>query len=143
MNPWKIIGWIVLGFMLLVMYGCFRVFSRVGEAPSSSQSPAVGISEPSPRLRVEELHCTASPSGMAIIEGAMQNVGDAELGYTSIRFKLTDKAGAFVAYVDGYLSVAPLAVQASSPFKTMGDRVAYESCAVESATSRGKSIAFQ
>lgn len=35
MNPWKIIGWIVLGFLVLVMFSCYRAF-----APRSSEEQA-------------------------------------------------------------------------------------------------------
>lgn len=35
MNPWKIIGWIVLGFLVLVMFSCYRAF-----APRSAEQEA-------------------------------------------------------------------------------------------------------
>ena len=35
MNPWKIIGWIVLGFLVLVMFSCYRAF-----APRSPEDQA-------------------------------------------------------------------------------------------------------
>lgn len=42
MNPWKIIGWIVLAFIGLMMYSCIRVASNMdsGTTGSSAASPA-------------------------------------------------------------------------------------------------------
>jgi len=45
MNPWKIIGWIVLGFLILLMFSCYRAFAPRSAEQEARYQEAVAASE--------------------------------------------------------------------------------------------------
>lgn len=71
MNPWKIIGWIVLAFIVLVLYSCGKAASELSSARSGSGAetasyPAPSAAQPSPPDLTADLisfACEESASG--------------------------------------------------------------------------------
>ncbi|MBD9376167.1 hypothetical protein IB228_02215 [Pseudoxanthomonas sp. PXM04] len=91
-------------------------------------------------MSIDEMNCTASRGGMAIVEGFATNTGPEALRFVSLQFRLRDKSGQHVGFAEGHLQVAPLAPGQRSPFKALGPSEPYERCNFESAIAGGKAI---
>lgn len=62
MNPWKIIGWIVLGFMVLLMYSCYQVMRPRTQAEIVSQQRAAEAARPVYEFTVQSFTCESRGS---------------------------------------------------------------------------------
>lgn len=57
MNPWKIIGWIVLGFLVLLMYGCYQAFRPRTADEIISQQRAAEAARPKYEFTMDSFSC--------------------------------------------------------------------------------------
>lgn len=98
-SPWTIIGWIFLGFVVLLMYGCYQVFK-----PGGSMDPNRSASTPvAPRysVKVEGQSCEGNGSGVKA-EITVRNTGPTEIPFAKAFFRFDQ------AVEDSYFSPATI-----------------------------------
>jgi hypothetical protein len=100
MNPWKIIGWIVLGFIVLVLLFCglgiFGSAWKRGQAKLDDGSTA----EPAHNVSVVSLDCSGSPIDSAKV--TIINNGP-ELRFAKVYVEFVDGGGRVAAAEDSFL----------------------------------------
>ena len=112
MNPWKIIGWIVLAFIALLLYSCFRVMG--GMADTESPKPAQATSqEPAPDYRLTVVSSTCrNDYGRDRAEITVRNTGQVAIPFAKVFVEFRDKANKTIAARDTYFS--PTTIPAGS-----------------------------
>lgn len=103
MNPWKIIGWIVLAFMGLVLYACVKVAANLApvDGGSAVNTPTrVAAAAPSYTVKVVSVECDASGRDRADI--TVQNTGTATIPYAKAFAEFTSKSGGVDSAQDSY-----------------------------------------
>ena len=105
-NPWKIIGWIVLGFFLLWMYSCMKTVSNMDVGAPSSASATSGsgadLAGPSYELAIVSVACEGGRYSKADI--TVRNTGTSAIPFAQAFFEFTDDAGKVVATGDSFFS---------------------------------------
>jgi hypothetical protein len=128
MNPWKIIGWIVLGGLVLVIGSCGLLLlgmagqaeRSVGDGPQTSR--AEKRAPPPYSVRVSSVECEGVGS-RAKAEVTVDNNGT-EIPFAKVFVEFLDKGGTVVSASDSYFSphTIPQAARASaSVYSGSGD----------------------
>jgi hypothetical protein len=111
MNPWKIIGWIVLVVVVLTLGFCSYVAYLFGEATegTSLSSPTEAIESPSQRvapsysLKVVSTEC-ADNYGKNRADVTVKNTGTNTIPYAKAFVEFQDKSGKLLSAQDSYFS---------------------------------------
>lgn len=122
MNPWKIIGWIVLAFLVvsfgLCGLGMFGA-ARNQEGATAEKRPTLGRSTPTYSVHVEKVECVSRGRDKA--EVTITNNGPA-IPYAKAYFEFVKKDGTVAAASDSYFSptTVPSGARASADSYSSG-----------------------
>ena len=106
MNPWKIIGWIVLAFMLYAMYSCGTAINdaeRRRDAGGADTSAATALAAPAYVVEVISVECDDN-HGRNRADITVLNTGRDAIPYAKVFFQFTDAAGKVLWAEDSYFS---------------------------------------
>jgi hypothetical protein len=105
MNPWKIIGWIILACLILMLGFCGLVLYGVGSSTKSppSQGSASSVAPaPDYSVRVVSVECQNN-YGRNRANVTVTNTGSSTIPYTKVFVQFKDGSGAVLSAQDGYL----------------------------------------
>jgi|SRR5690606_6919843 hypothetical protein len=105
MNPWKIIGWIVLVCLILMLGFCGLVLYGVGSStnsPSSQSSASTAAPAPTYSVRVVSVECQDN-YGRNRADVTVTNTGSSTIPYTKVFVQFKDSSGSILSAQDGYL----------------------------------------
>lgn len=112
-SPWTIIGWLFLGFLLLLMYGCYQVFKPGGPMdPNPATAPARSAATepaplPAPPYELEVLSFVCEETGGDLrAEVSVRNIGPAPIQGPELYFTIGGQV------VDGTASPYEIPVEA-------------------------------
>ena len=133
MNPWKIIGWIVLGFIVLVVGFCGLGIFGAAMRDVNTSSGTTRASEPRKpsglayAAHVVDLNCSGRTIDRAQV--TIENRGD-EIPFAKVFVEFLNKDGSIAAAEDSYFSpsTVPRGSRASATVYSNGARA--ESCRV-------------
>lgn len=126
MNPWKLIGWIVLGFMVLFMWYCARVAMRVAESePQAYDGPRYGSIQPNKQAvsysaKVIGFTCEGRYD-YTTAKLTIRNTGSTQIPFAKLFVNFTGSGGS--AQGDSYFSPStiPPGATASADVMQRGD----------------------
>lgn len=133
MNPWKIIGWIVLGFIVLVVGFCgLGIFGAVMsdlDKETGSAQPSVNTPSPSPAYTVHVVNLDCSSRSIDRAQVTIENRGG-EIPFAKVFIEFLNKDGSIAAAEDSYFSPStiPPSARASASVYSRGTRA--HSCRV-------------
>ena len=146
MNPWKIIGWIVLAGIALMLTFCAAVLYRVGDAQNSSAqaTPAASSPEaPSHSVKVVSVECQDN-YGRNRADVTVTNIGITTIPYAKVFVQFKDDAGNVLSAQDGYLNphdISPGATASATVYSSGGGS---KSCSVVAVQDKdGNAVALQ
>lgn len=94
-NPWRIIGWIVLGFLLLLMYSCYQAFKPKTYAEQAR--------EDAQRLENRVQAAAAQPRGELTITDFTCEAGRGE--YTTMTVRATNTGPVAIPFAKLYARI--------------------------------------
>ena len=106
-NPWKIIGWIVLGFFLLWMWSCMKTVAEMdtsGGLTSSGTASAGSTLDPPPTK--DQAKVTDADEGGRYSNAVLtlSNTATTAIPFAQAFFEFTDDGGKVVATGDSFFS---------------------------------------
>lgn len=123
MNPWRIIGWIFLAFMVLMMYACYEGFRPRTEQEVAAQQRQVEASRPSYEFTVSSFECLTR-AGWTEAKVTGRNTGSTDIPYAMVFVEIAgiadDTYFSPTKIPVGSLASASPAVQASGDCKLIG-----------------------
>ena len=112
-SPWTIIGWILLVFLLLFVYSCYRAVSNnVAEARGSTDTLSTAASAPQYSVQVISTECTGN-YGRDRAEITVRNTG-ASIPFAKGFVQFVDGAGALLSAQDSYFSPSTIPAGATA-----------------------------
>lgn len=109
MNPWKIVGWIVLVILILFLATCGLFLYGVGKAGADRQvnggaSGPTASAAPAPRHTLQVVSINCSGDGRDRADITVRNVGTTTLSFAKAYVEFKDEAGKVIAANDSYFS---------------------------------------
>lgn len=146
MNPWKIIGWIVLAGIVLMLTFCAAVLYRVGDAKKSSAQVIPEASSgdtPSHSVKVVSVECQDN-YGRNRADITVTNVGITTIPYTKVFVQFKDGAGSVLSAQDGYLNPHDIPPGATASATVYSGGGGSKSCGVVAIQDKdGNAVALQ
>ena len=115
-NPWMIIGWVIVAFMVLWLGSCVLFFGAVGSAMNSkndnqeSSSGGEGIEETEshPEVKVIAFECGTTDSGQYVkAKLTLHNTSNQNLSFSKAMFEFLDKDMKVLGVEEQYFSTLP------------------------------------
>lgn len=130
MNPWKIIGWIVLAGIILMLGLCSLAAYQVGkrqlaENAQSQESGAVAPQQPvGPKHSVEVVNVSCEQNySRPKASITVRNTGETAIEYAKVYVKFTRKDGSVASAEDSYLrpsTIPPGSLASANTFSAEG-----------------------
>ena len=136
-SPWTIIGWVIVGFMCLLMYGCYQAFKPKVDANGEVQSASANDVQPttlSAPATQEADGCSISSIAVdgtngrnekyaTYVTGTIKNNCSSLTG-VQIKFTVRDAAGGVLTSRDLWpASVSNIPAQGQFPFEVQLDKL--------------------
>lgn len=129
MNPWKIIGWIVLGFLLLVIYSCGKVamdYAEQQEALESGRPIPRATPAPSHQLTVIRMECI--DRGRGHLDVTVRNDGPTEIPYAKAFGNFYVGDGSVLSADDSYFNPSTIPRGSFASAKVFSDTAGWVKC---------------
>ena len=148
MNPWKIIGWIVLLLIVLMLAFCVSVLYRIGDTQDSptqafSSSSSATPASPAHSVTVVSVECQDN-YGRNRADITVTNTGSTVIPYAKVFVQFKDSTGKVLSAQDSYLrphDVPPGATASATVYSSGGGS---ESCGVTAIQDGdGNAVALQ
>jgi hypothetical protein len=105
MNPWKIIGWIVLVCLVLMLGFCGLVLYGIGSSTNSDSiqsSTSPSRAAPTYSVKIVSVECRDN-HGRNRADITVTNTGSTSIPYTKVFVQFQDRSGAVLSAQDSYL----------------------------------------
>ena len=125
MNPWKIIGWIVLALLLLMIYSCVKVAANIGGSDTSAVPSSTSNAQPTYSVTVVSTECRED-YGKNEADITVRNTGPTTIPFAKafVEFRDgADGAGNVLSAQDSYFSphdIPPGATASASVYSSGG-----------------------
>lgn len=123
MNPWKIIGWIVLALLVLMLWSCGTSFSRRSAERAAPPAPE---SQAQHAVRVVTVECTSR--GRDLAEVTVINAGATTIEYAKAFAQFKDKAGNVVSARDSYFTPTSIPPGATASARVYSNGSGADTC---------------
>lgn len=107
MNPWKVVGWIVVAVLVLLLATCSLFLYGVGKATTKKNGVAVAAvgEHPKPKthqLQVISIECASH--GLDRADITVRNTGETTISFAKAFVQFKDKSGSVIGAHDSYFS---------------------------------------
>jgi len=148
MNPWKIIGWIVLVLMVLFLAFCSLVLYRAGDAmnkadrsmpiPAQANTSASSATTLPLSVQVVSFECIARP-GRDKAEMTVRNTGATTISFTKLFVEFKNSDGSIASASNSYFSphdIPPGSVASTTVYSNGGGARTCEPSAIQDRDGR-------